>query len=379
VCAEPATQLLAWDDSCGHLLCESCFWRVQMTHDHVLCGGTEACCPVCPPAVTAAVNGSWLGPACCSTAEERATRKATSVQKWLALAATEAEAEAREAVMKMKKKVKGGRIKALAEREAAALNPGWLQSDRVERLNEAACADDVLRILGILEVGADIDGRSECGETAAISAAMLGNAMSLRVLCWAGADLEIADAAGATPASVAAARGHHTALSAIHEFTQDGALCTAPNVMVAPAVPAALSSVCFHSAIDRREHPNHPGCDSGFADSGFSTSWLQRLDGLWAALPAHIADTTAANTSLKSYSMTCATRSQFCDAEGWVEAELAPLVTRLLSHTAGADMKLLGNSKSCLLPALPWIHQNQMAFVGFSLTEHGGEMLMRLT
>ena len=341
VCAEPgAQQLLAWDGVCGHLRCEPCFWRPQMTHDHVACGGNEARCPACAPAAVTAA--SWLGAATCSTAAERAERKAASAQKWLALAATKAEAEAQAASAKTKsKRAKGGRIRALKEREAAALNPGWLRSDRVERLNEAACADDVLRLLGILEAGVDIDGRSECGETAAISAAMLGNARSLRVLCWAGADLSIADAGGATPASAAAARGHEAALVVVREFTVGCLPVDFPCVPAAqPPIVVEPAASCFRSLIDRCEHPVHPGCGSGYVDNGFSTGWLRRLDDMWAVLPAHIADATARNTSSKSYAMTCATRSLFCDTEGWVEAELAPLAKQLMLHTAAAGMEL---------------------------------------
>ena len=340
-CAEAGTQqLLAWDGACGHLLCEPCFWRAQMAHDHVACGGSEARCPACAPAAVTAA--SWLGAATGSTAAERTEWKAASAQKWLALAATEAEAEAQEASAKTKKKrAKGGRTRALTEREAAALNPGWLRSDRVERLNEAACADDVLRLLGILEAGVDIDGRSECGETAAISAAMLGNATSLRVLCWAGADLSIVDAGGATPASAAAARGHEAALAVVREFTTDCSPGDSPCVPAAqPQTAVELAASCFQSLIDRCEHPAHPGCGSGYADNGFSTGWLQRLEDMWAGLPAHIADATAGNTSSKSYAMTCATRSLFCDTEGWVEAELAPLAEQLTLHTAAAGMEL---------------------------------------
>ena len=76
-------------------------------------------------------------------------------------------------------------------------------------------------------------------------------------------------------------------------------------------------------------------------DNGFSAGWLQRLQELWARLPAHVADARAGNDSGKSFTMTCATRSLFCDAEGLVEAELAPLAGRLLLHTApepGAEL-----------------------------------------
>ena len=332
VCGETATQLLAWDGACDHLLCEPCFWRTQMGHDHVACGGREACCPVCAPAVVAAT--SWLGPARGSTVAARAERKAASAQKWLALAATAEEAEAREAA-KPKKKKKGVRIRALPERAAAALNPGWLRGDRVERLNEAACADDTLRLLGILEAGVDVDGRSECGETAALSAAMLGNAASLRVLCWAGADLSISDAGGATPASAAAARGHEAALAVLREFDH------APKVSAVQTQAAAEQVPSFQTLIDQSANPAHPGCGSGYVDNGFSAGWLRRLQDLWARLPAHVADAKAGNDSGKSYTMTCAARSLFCDAEGWVEAELAPLVERLLLHTApepGAEL-----------------------------------------
>lgn len=343
VCAATGTSpLLAWDGECGHLLCESCFWRTQMAHDHVGCGGSELSCPACAPGP--AHRPPWAEPASGSTAAERAERKAASAHRWLALAATEAEAEAQEARNKTKKKrAKGGRTRAMPELEAAALNPGWLRGDRVERLNEAACADDVLRLLGILEAGVDVDGRSECGETAAMSAAMLGHAVSLRVLCWAGADLRIADAGGATPASAAAARGHEAALAVVHDFldSDDSTEESTSMPIVHPQAEATLvAPPCFQSLIDRQSLPAHPGCGSGFVDNGLSTGWLQRLQDLWATLPAHVADATAGNTSTKSYAMTCATRSLFCDTEGWVEAELAPLAEQLLLHTAAADRQL---------------------------------------
>jgi hypothetical protein len=351
VCDMSGTELLAWGGTCGHLLCEMCFWRLQMGHDHVAHAGSEVCCPVCASATADTTTVPlYLGPASCCTDSSRAERKAASMQKWLALAATKAEAEARETVTNAKKtRARGRRARALTELEAAALNPGWLRSDRVERLNEAACADDVLRLLAIIEAGVDIDGRSECGETAAMSAAMLGNATSLRALCWAGADLSIADAIGSTPSSAAEARGHEAALAVANEYLPKGATTSAPSTSrTAGLHPAAMlvdSSLPvppeFRSLIGASEHPAHPGCGSGYVDNGLSSSWLRRLQDVWTKLPTHVADTTGGNTSSKSYTMTCATRSLFCDTEGWVEAELAPLAEQLLNHTAATGMRLV--------------------------------------
>lgn len=270
----------------------------------------------------------------------RLERKVTSANKWLALATTMAEAEAREAASK-KKRTKP--IRALVEREAAALSPGWLRGDRIERLNEAACTDDVLRLLGIIEAGVDIDGCSECGETAAISAAMLGNVDSLRVLCWAGADLSLSDAIGATPASAAAARGYEATLAVVNEFcSEKSSTVSVDSSGPARSGPPRIVSVEpeFQCLIDRHAHSAHPGCGSGYADRGFSREWLQRLQDTWEKLPTHVADTTAGNTSSKSYTLTCANRSLFCDAEGWVEAELAPLAEKLLLHTAATGVRV---------------------------------------
>lgn len=39
VCTTTCTEaLLAWDGDCGHVLCETCFWRLQMDHNHVASG-----------------------------------------------------------------------------------------------------------------------------------------------------------------------------------------------------------------------------------------------------------------------------------------------------------------------------------------------------
>lgn len=342
VCSNTGTELLAWGD-CGHRVCEPCFWAAQMAHDHVACGGAEAGCPGCP--VAGAAPAGWLGPASASSAAERAERQTLSQQKWNVLAATETDALAQEAAAASRatgqRKAKKSRIRAMPEREAAALSPGWLRSDRVERLNEAACADDVLRVLGILEAGVDIDGTGECGtgETAALSAAMLGNAETLRLLGWAGATLTIPDHAGATPISAAVARGHEDAAAVIRDFMDE----TQATWMLPPVLEAAASpppSPYFHSLIDTPDDSDqlaHPGSGSGFADHGFSSGWLTRLESLWAGLPSRMADTAAGNTSTKSYTQTCATRSLFCDAEGWVESELAPLAEQLLRHTSGGS------------------------------------------
>ena len=350
VCAAATgKELLAWDGACGHLLCEPCFWRLQMDHDHVAHGGSEMRCPVCTPAaVDAWTVPVYLAPASGSTATARAERKSGSMDKWLALAGSKADAEAREASAKTKKtKARGGRTRALTECEAAGLNPGWLRGDRVERLNEAACADDVLRLLAIIEVGVDVDGRSECGETAAMSAAMLGNPRSLRALCWAGADLSIGDAIGATPLSAAAARGHEMILGVLNEYGFTSVRPAATRV----SAPQPLVSG-FRCLIDPQAHPAHPGCGSGYVDNGLSSGWLERLHDVWAGLPAHIADTTQ-NTSSKSYALTCAERSLFCDTEGWVEAELAPLAEQLLTHTAAAGRQL---AELKILPRMRFLH-----------------------
>lgn len=307
-------------------------------------------CPVCAPtAVDATIVPKFLAPASESTTTARAERKSGSMQKWLALAESKADAEKREASSKTKKTKGGGRTRALTECEAAALNPGWLRGDRVERLNEAACADDVLRLLAIIEVGVDIDGRSECGETAAISAAMLGNPTSLRVLCWAGANLSIGDAIGATPLSAAAARGHEAVLEVLNEYCSTS---VRPAATPLRALPPLVSD--FRCLIDPHAHPAHPGCGSGYVDNGLSRGWLDRLHDVWAGLPAHIADTTE-NTSSKSYALTCAKRSLFCDTEGWVEAELAPLAEQLLMRTAATGTRV---AELKVLPRMRFLHYN---------------------
>lgn len=350
------TSPLAWP-GCAHLLCESCFWRRHQAHNHVECGGDEMPCPLCPESGCKDTAVTWLSPACCSTAAERAERKAASERKWRELPRTDAEAEQQEAGKNStkQKKPKGVRIPAMPEREAAGMNPGYLQAQRVERLNEAACADDVMRLIALIDAGVDVDGTNECGETAALSAAMLGNAKSLRLLAWAGADLRMADHAGATPTSAATARGHETVLSALREYLPE-ICCKKPIASPSSQFESVLPCQRFQRLIDPTDHPEHPGAGSGYVDGGFSAAWMDRLDQLWASLPTRAKDAASDD---RSFANTCATRSFFCDAEAWVTAELAPLAEQLLRHS--------GVTSQMKLVVLP-----RMRFLCYS--EPGGDM-----
>jgi len=71
---------------------------------------------------------------------------------------------------------------------------------------------------------------------------------------------------------------------------------------------------------------SHLGAGSVYVDGAFTDAFLNRLEALWDRIP--VAPGLKMNN--RSYADTCATRSFFCDAEGWIASHVAPLSTELL-------------------------------------------------
>lgn len=70
----------------------------------------------------------------------------------------------------------------------------------------------------------------------------------------------------------------------------------------------------------------HPGAGSLYVDGVFDSTFLERLEALWETIP----QAPSLKMNSRSYADTCAIRSFFCDAEGWVSAHVGPLASELL-------------------------------------------------
>ena len=178
-----------------------------------------------------------------------------------------------------------------------------------------------------VQAGVDLDGTNECGETAALIAAMLGHVGCLRLLAWAGASLQKPANGGGTPASTAAARGH----GAILELLRTHGLHIPPRVKMGAGGFVALTCGTPETIVPRRlitAGRAHPGAGSVCADGGLSEAWLTRLTVLWESLP--VVGTSGGHD--RTYVDTCAERRFFCDADSWV-AVRAPCRTTTASVT----------------------------------------------
>eukprot|EP01048_Picozoa_sp_COSAG05_P000488 COSAG05_NODE_13_length_36464_cov_294.169449_14_plen_245_part_00 len=180
----------------------------------------------------------------------------------------------------------------------------------------------------------DVNASNECGETAAHTAAWLGLAHTLRVLAWAGASLEQQAYGGWTPRSAAAARGHTAVLSVLDQCAPStpspspSQLQPEPEYQSEPFLPEPeYQRLISHTS-------PHPGAGAVLVDRAFSAGFLAALDSLYTSIPSAEVDRQdrIAQQKGRSYAKTCATRSFFCDGDGWVQKVLAPVAKAALAN-----------------------------------------------
>ena len=269
------------------------------------------------------------------------------------------------AMAKMKKRSGASRsgkpkFEALPRRAAAGLSCGFYRPQRVDALLTAAAAGDVVRLQAVVDRGVDVDAANECGETAAMVAARCGQARALACLAWLGASLDVPEHGGVTPAAAAAARGHPEALAVLQqangrsavdgvapgagtkkatatestESESDGdekagecgddeeekvRMAPASALLALAAASAGTTGATVHELIP--SDADHPGAGSFYIDGAFSDEFMRHLDDLWHRVPA--ADIGTARD--RGYGQTCARRNFFCDADGAIEAAMAPV------------------------------------------------------
>ena len=181
----------------------------------------------------------------------------------------------------------------------------------------------------------DVNASNECGETAAHTAAWLGLAHTLRVLAWAGASLEQQAYGGWTPRSAAAARGHTAVLTVLDECAPStpspspSQLQPEPEYQSEPFLPPEPE----YQRLISHTSP-HPGAGAVLVDRAFSAGFLAALDSLYTSIPSAEVDRQdrIAQQKGRSYAKTCATRSFFCDGDGWVQRVLAPVAEAALAN-----------------------------------------------
>eukprot|EP00947_MAST-08B_sp_MAST-8B-sp1_P003337 g3337.t1 len=252
------------------------------------------------------------------------------------------------------------KFEALPRRAAAGLSCGFYRPQRVDALLTAAAAGDVVRLQAVVDRGVDVDAANECGETAAMVAARCGQARALACLAWLGASLDVPEHGGVTPAAAAAARGHPEALAVLQqangrsavdgvapgagtkketatestESESDGdekagecgddeeekvRMAPASTLLALAAASAGTTGATVHELIP--SDADHPGAGSFYIDGAFSDKFMRHLDDLWHRVPA--ADIGTARD--RGYGQTCARRNFFCDADGAIEAAMAPV------------------------------------------------------
>jgi ankyrin repeat protein len=303
---------LVWE-ACNHCVCEPCFWRLQQEQDLEF-----TCACIAPTAISKAAVPLSL--------DQARARREESYRKWSELPVCKEDID-----RKQKKEI----FRALDRVSAAGAGPGRTRPQRMEQFLKAVEEDDVLRVEALIGLGVDVDGSNECGESALLVAAWLGHTEVARTLLAAGADpLKVAHG-GYSVLSIARSRGHLDLLSVLTlAGVQVGGECSFEYCATDECIlaqPCPLHGKGFSNGpcdvtVLFSPECSHPGKGSLYADGGFPESFLQRLEALWASIP--LAPGLKVNN--RSYADTCATRSFFCDAEGWVSAHVRPLAAELL-------------------------------------------------
>jgi hypothetical protein len=82
----------------------------------------------------------------------------------------------------------------------------------------------------------------------------------------------------------------------------------------------------------QREMP-HPGAGAMTLDHGFTELFLQRLHAVYEMLPSAAVDRDGSRD--RTYGQTCASRSFYCDGEGWVQGAIEAAVDAAMGGRGG--------------------------------------------
>jgi hypothetical protein len=216
---------LSWSSDCTHVVCESCFWMAHMKHiatNQASVEGTELSCNLCG---TVGVHSTFELP-CTIPSDLFQTMPSPPLLRYLSVIAGESAQirleRARASAARFNtlpdflphneyKAAANRSFKASSLKEVAALIPGVKKPERADQFLAAVGKNDALRVRTLIDIGIDVEGKNECGESPLLTAAWLGHAEVLCVLVWAGADVNLASAWGCTPLEAAIARDHFNA------------------------------------------------------------------------------------------------------------------------------------------------------------------------
>ncbi|EKX35519.1 hypothetical protein GUITHDRAFT_146440 [Guillardia theta CCMP2712] len=262
-------------------------------------------------------------------------------------------------------------FRAMPEEEVARFFVGATRGQRMKELWKASVKGDVLRLRALVDVGVDVDGRNEYGQTALFMTAMAGHADAFKLLyIWAGADETLAANGGSTCQRVAAARQHRSVLQVMKDckvkdmarsldcllLEQEKVRTDWLNELVLPHSSSSSSSPSssassFSSSVQLLigDSVDHPGAGSFLLDELFPPLFLDRLEKLWESLDrtgmvepeGGGAEKGGADSEEKifgdkeaaaefAYNRTCGLqRSYFCDDEGWVKFGIESALKRV--------------------------------------------------
>lgn len=133
---------------------------------------------------------------------------------------------------------KTSRFRAQDPRAAASVRLGDTQQDRTAELHKASSRCDVMRIMALLEAGVNVDATNEYGQTAVFLAAYHNASEAIKLLAWAGADVDRRANGGASPWTYAAS---NDCKGAVKELSEAGAMpsTTISKQLAAPASKSA--------------------------------------------------------------------------------------------------------------------------------------------
>mgnify|MGYP005849168343 CR=1 FL=1 len=359
--------------SCHHAFCELCFWK-DIIKNVGSRWGDVVLCPYC----------------CCNQSSESREK----MEKEIFLSSDNMAPQERSRLSKEKfdslpvdtnalKKSSTRRKRKVRESEALVNNwseavlpsLGMCQSVRQDKFVSHTEACSIAYVRGCLDAGVEVNFINEYGQTALYVAAWRGQLNLVKLLLHYGADPRIGANGGLTIEGLCNAHGYTEILRIVHEYSEkywaetesNGGLdSSADNINIAfygkhleesILDNANESRIRLETIIDLKM--DHPG-----AGSYVIFDCIHHMDALLSLGRNLPIDQLSAKTQKKQG--TCADRSYFCDAEGWIRTLLKK---RIIESFTQADNNAIGldDSAVVVLPHMRFLHYSQ---AGSSLAPH---------